>query len=208
MLTPLTRAQIASLESATNRYHDDVEQALGYLASRGIAEAVADRYRLGYVAHPLPGHEQFTGRLAIPYLTAAGVVDIRFRALGESDAKYLNRPGVTPTLFNVSALLRPAHTCCVTEGELDAVIAETALGVPAVGVPGVSAWQAGWERLLVDFDRVIVPCDGDEAGHGFGAKLAKLLPNVVAIHLPAGHDVSSLYLQVGVDGLRHALGLG
>jgi len=37
-------------------------------------------FHLGVVVDPLPGHEQFLGRVAIPYVTPSGVVDIRFRA--------------------------------------------------------------------------------------------------------------------------------
>jgi DNA primase len=205
VIKPLTEAQITSLTSAATRYAQDIDDALPYLAARGITPGLAAQYRLGLVARPMPGHENFHGRLAIPYLTGLGVVDIRFRALDDSGAKYLNRPGATPTMYNVGALARGRTTVAVCEGELDAVMCDGAVGIPAVGVPGVNAWQPFWARLFADFDRVIIPCDGDDAGHMFGAKLAKVLDNAVVLHLPDGHDVSSLCLSQGVESVRERL---
>jgi DNA primase len=205
VLTPPSPAHLATLASATERYAHDVDDALPYLAARGISRAVAARYQLGLVARPMPGHEMFAGRLAIPYLTEAGVVDIRFRALGEAHAKYLSLPGATPGLYNVAGLLRATTTCAITEGELDAVVCDGVLGVPAVGVPGVNAWQASWVRLFVDFDHVIIPCDGDEAGRGFGSRLAKVLNDVTVITLPDGQDISSLTVAEGADAVRMRL---
>lgn len=208
MLTPLTPVQLADLESATAAYEASIDRAADYLATRGISKDVAALHRLGYVAEPVTGHEQYQGRLAIPYLTLGGVVDIRFRSLDPSaSAKYLGRPGTTPSLYNVRALRAHSDVIVVCEGELDALTMDTLVGVPAVGVAGVNAWQPYWTRLFVDYLRVIVPCDGDEAGRGFGHVLAKQMQNVLMIEMPAGHDVNSLYLAEGAATVRAAIGV-
>jgi len=69
--------------------------AEGYLAQRGINPAVAQAIRLGVVVDPLAGQEQFINRLAIPYLTPTGVVDIRFRSMGPEEPKYMGMPGTS-----------------------------------------------------------------------------------------------------------------
>ncbi len=47
-------------------------------------------FRLGFVANPETGHEIYQGKLAIPYITPSGVIDIRFRSLNnDSGPKYL-----------------------------------------------------------------------------------------------------------------------
>ena len=92
------------LEQATLAYQEQIEMAGPYLAARGITKEAALTHRLGYVAEPLVGHEQYVGRLAIPFLTPTSVVDIRFRALSADDGpKYLSRAGAEDHLYNVGA---------------------------------------------------------------------------------------------------------
>lgn len=207
MLTPLTRTQMAALEAAVASYEQNLQVAGDYLAGRGFTPDVAKMFRLGVVVEPAQGHDAYVGRLSIPYLTPAGVVDIRFRALtSDATVKYLGRPGASPTLFNVGALRRADETIVLCEGELDAVTMDALVGVPAVGVPGVNNWQEYWARLFPDYAQVVVPVDGDDAGHGFGLRIAKQLPNAVIVRLPDGQDVNSLYTSGGpaaVKGLLH-----
>lgn len=205
----MTESQRAALEAATAVFETHLDQAQSYLDGRGIGRDIATMYRLGFVdaADAPPGYKQFAGRLAIPYVTPAGVVDIRFRALGSSSAKYLSRAGATPTLYNVAALSRPFDSIAVVEGEVDAITLDGLCKLPAVGCPGAQAWAHYWQRLFADYVRVFVLCDGDEAGKTFGNALAKDIDNAVVIHLPDGQDTNSLYLERGVAGVREAIGL-
>lgn len=122
----LSEQQRTFLEDACARY----EQARGsevydYLArTRGVKVAdAAAYYRLGYVAEPVDGHERFVGRMCIPYVTPAGVVDLRFRCIEDHDckaaqcAKYLGMHDSKPTLFNVRSLKVQTHGIALTEGE-------------------------------------------------------------------------------------------
>lgn len=208
MLTPLTGPQLATLEQAVLAYEAHVGQAADYLAGRGFTPDVARMFRLGVVAEPAPGHDSYRGRLSIPYLTPAGVVDIRFRALQPDAAvKYMGREGVTPSLYNVGALRRADEVIVLCEGELDAITMDALVGVPAVGVPGVNSWQPYWSRLFPDYGRVVVPVDGDDAGKGFGHRIAKQMSNAVIVHMPPGHDVNSLYTSGGADVVLSLLGI-
>jgi DNA primase len=204
----LTRSQRGSLDSMASHYHQQVGLVAEYLQGRGFGQDAADTYLLGAVGVPLPGHEQYEGRLVIPYLTPAGCVDLRFRAIVDAGGpKYLGRDGSTPHLFNVGALWRDSPIIAVCEGELDAIAMEHLVGIPAVGVPGATQWKDKWARLLADYDRVYVMCDGDEAGRTFGRTLAKTVDETVVIHLPEGEDVNSLAARGGRDAVQAVMGL-
>ena len=65
------------LETATETYELFVSEAHTYLEQRGIDPALASTHRLGVVRAPIVGHEDYEGRLSVPYLTKAGVVNIK-----------------------------------------------------------------------------------------------------------------------------------
>lgn len=176
--------------------------------------ATAQAARLGVVTDPDPGHELATGRLSIPYVTRAGVVDIKFRCLKHTDCKaegcvkYLALPNSESHLYNVAAFFVVSDVIAVCEGELDTDVLHYEIGVPAVGCPGVQRWQPHFSRCFSDYGRVIVPADGDEAGKDFVGRVSRELgPSALPIYLPTGHDVNSLYLAEGKDGLLARLGL-
>jgi DNA primase len=195
----LSRSQKVLLEKATNHYEDSLPLAEEYLLKRGIPLEVAEAIRLGVVVDPLPGQEQFVNRLAIPYLTPSGVVDIRFRSMGPEEPKYLGFPGTQTRLFNVAALHTAKDFIAVCEGEIDAITLHYLCGVPAVGVPGVNSWKPHYTRLLQDFNTVFVFADGDQPGIDFAKSLSKELSSVIIINMPEGEDVNSMYLLHGND---------
>lgn len=67
-MTMLSKEQKSFLWDASVKYHEAVDDspAAAYLERRGLAQAA--KFKLGYVAEPLPGHEMYRGMLAIPYL--------------------------------------------------------------------------------------------------------------------------------------------
>lgn len=204
----LSVLQRNTLEQATSRYAAAVGAAGDYLTLRGIPVEVANGFRLGVVAEPLPEDSDFAGRLAIPYLTGAGVVDIRFRALTpDQSPKYLSKPNAKTRMFNVPALLTDSPVVAVCEGEIDTMVMQALVGVPAVGIPGANNWKPHFRLLLEDFERVIVMCDGDQAGRDFGKKISGELDNAAVVHLPDGLDVNDGYLQHGSDWLRQRMGV-
>lgn len=201
-------------ESATTQYQLDLanEPAPGateYLRARGLGPEAVTRFRLGVVRRPLTGHEGYAGRLAIPYLTPAGVVNIRFRCLQSHDCaadgcpKYLSLPDAGTNLYNVLDLKKDSLFVVVAEGEIDAMSWSLA-GIPAVGIPGVDAWQKYFSRCLEDFEVVYSAADSDTAGRKLSSLLAKEV-KARPLRIPKGEDSNSIYVREGADGLRRLI---
>lgn len=203
----LSAEQRKFFEQAVSTYQADLASdtsALAYLASRGLDPRAANTFRLGVVRRPLPGDEQYRGRLAIPYLTPSGPVNIRFRCLQQHECeghpKYLSREGAGTNLFNVLDLKKDSPFICVAEGEIDAMSLSLA-GLPAVGVPGVETWQKHFSRCLEDFEVIYAFGDGDKAGSKFSNFLARET-RARPIRMPNGKDCNDIFRERGAEGLR------
>jgi DNA primase len=195
------------LGSATQRYAANIYQAEDYLRSRGITMEAARLARLGVVVEPEVGHEQFAGRLSIPYITKTGVVDLRFRSLNPAvEPKYMGMTGAETKMYNVLDIERAGDYIGICEGELDTLTMSSCIGIPCVGVPGANSWKRHYTRLLADFERVFVFADGDQPGKEFATSLARELP-VTIVQLPDNEDVNSMYVKHGSDYIRERAGL-
>lgn len=170
-------------------------------------------FRIGYVDDPLTGHEMYRGMLAIPYLRKShefgwGVAAIRFGCLKDHEhvghGKYTSVAGDRPRLYNTMAFWKGAPDIAITEGELDAIAAESC-GIRAVGVPGSMLWQRYFRELFVGYRNVYILADGDEAGTKFANTIAADLPNARIVPMPKGHDVNSFVLQEGREALKDRL---
>ena len=195
------------LEKACRNYEAGIHLAQDYLDARGISQAVARQARLGVVFQPEIGHELYQGRLAIPYITKTGVVDIRFRSLSpDVEPKYMGMPGVHTRLYNVTDVEKATDWIGVCEGELDTITLSHCIGIPCIGVPGANSWKKHYNRILADFERVFVFADGDQPGKEFATSLARELP-VTIVTMPDGEDVNSVYVKYGADYIRERAGL-
>lgn len=213
-----TPQQRTFFELAASSYHDQLASdtsAQGYLRSRGLGPEQASSFRLGVVREPLVGHEQYRGRLAVPYLTPAGVADFVFRCItigcerckakpeDGGHAKYLATSGER-SLYNVLDLDTESQTIHIAEGELDALTLSAA-GFPAVGVGGADGWKPWYTICFADFAEVFVWGDGDKAGSKF-AKFIERELRARRVALPPGEDVNSVFVGSGAAGLRALLG--
>ncbi|MGI5531547.1 toprim domain-containing protein [Streptomyces syringium] len=221
-------SQKAVLLEAAKRNHQSYRgsPAETYMNHRGLGEA-ADRFKIGYVSDPVPGHDRYRGRLAIPYLRPAGGLDavatIRFRCIADActkapdgswleeeqhpgHGKYLGLPGDPPMLFNTLALIRPSPHIVLGEGELDPVASELA-GVPATGLPGVTTWQDHFAPAFAGFEVVFVIGDGDPAGRKFTNDMCEILPNAQPIDLGDGYDINTFVNEKGAEKYRQKLGV-
>lgn len=195
------------------KYAANLDLASSYLSGRGISQATAEAVRLGVVVDPEPGHELMVGRLAIPYITRTGIVDMKFRCTQHEDCKnegcvkYLCLTGSNPHLYNVNAFFRESAVMGITEGEFDADILDYEVGIPAVGCPGAQAWQPHFARCFVGYENIYLFTDGDTAGREFAKKVAEDLPPLTVVNLPEKQDVTTVYLSEGPEGLRHRAGL-
>ena len=195
------------LGQAVKKYAASIYQAEDYLRNRGISVEVARLARLGVVVEPEIGHEMFTGRLAIPYITKTGIADFRFRSLNPAvEPKYMGMTGAETKMYNVLDIERAGDWIAVCEGELDTLTLSACVGIPCVGVPGANSWKKHYTRLLADFERVFVFADGDQPGKEFANSLARELP-VTIVQLPDGEDVNSVYTKYGSDFIREKAGL-
>jgi len=197
----LSSSQRQFLLQATQRYAASIEIATNYLASRQLSVEEASIFHLGVVDEPLPGHEPYKGRLAIPYITPSGVVDIRFRGMNGEDPKYMGLVGAKTTMFNTQACFVADKYICVTEGEFDCIMMTVKTNHPTVGIPGANNWKPHYVKILDDFDVVIVLADGDAAGLEFGKKISRELGSVNIISMPDGEDVNSMMIKQGSEWL-------
>lgn len=211
---PLSSSVRASLEEATALYEEFlVHEGRTYVEARGITLDLAATFRLGVVAMPPVGHEPFEGRLSIPYITKAGVVNIKFRCMESHECKdfehpkYLNLGGGRTNIYNTLAFHRDSPHIAICEGELDTLILDGAVGIPAVGIAGVQNWKPFYERCFVDYERVFVFADGDDAGRDFARSIQSMMDGATVVRLPHGTDVSDIYLSEGAQGLRNRAGL-
>jgi len=202
----LNEKQRALLTDAANKYATSLTtQAASYLAARGITQEVAHTFLLGSVVEPSAGHEHAVNRLSIPYLTPAGVVGIKFRSVDESTPKYLWPTGQKIGLYNVLDLHKPSDTIAICEGEIDTIVASGIVGIPAVGVAGVSQWKPWFPKLFESYSRILIFADNDvkEDGRNPGQELAKRikedLDKAEIVHLPDNMDTNDVYLQLGKD---------
>lgn len=212
----LSDTQRAFLAQATTKYKEDLpgSKAEEFLEARGLRNpsiaAEVDKFRLGYVADPLPGHELYQGMLAIPYIRQApggswSVVSMRFRCVTpECDhpnhGKYMSAPGDTPRLFNTLAITSSDDVIAICEGEMDAITAQVC-GVPAVGIAGVESWKPHFREPFLGYETVFILADGDEPGMKLATKIAKILPNAKVLPMPPGEDVNSIVLKHGKKAL-------
>jgi hypothetical protein len=95
----------------------------------------------------------------------------------ESQPKTIASPGSTRELFPPPESI-DGDQVWIVEGEPDA-IAATALGLPAVGVPGTGGWQKRWARRFRD-RHVVICFDCDLPGRVAAAKVADDLVGVAA----------------------------
>ena len=200
----LNEKQRELLTDAAERYSKNLTpQALSYLQGRGVTEEVASTFLLGSVVDPTAGHELAVGMLSIPYRTPAGVVGLKFRRLDDGTPRFLWPTGQKVGLFNVVDLHKPSDTIAICEGEIDTVVLSGMVGIPAVGVAGVSQWKPWFPQLFESYNRILVFADNDvkEDGRNPGQELAKRikedLDKAEIIHLPDNTDVNDVYLRHG-----------
>ena len=147
--------------------------------------------------------------LSIPYITPAGVVGIKFRRLDDGTPKYLWPTGQKIGLYNVGDLHKDSDTIAICEGEIDTLVLSGVVGIPAVGVAGVSQWKPWFPKLFEPYKRVLIFADNDVKADGKnpGQELAKRIKEDLSIaevvHLEANSDVNDMFLKYGEGWFNH-----
>lgn len=201
----LNASQKQLLTETVTRYAQQITpETEAYLEGRGFDKAARDTYLLGTVVDPHSGHEHAAGCLSIPYITPTGVVAVKFRRTDGGIPKYFYPTGEKVGMFNVRDLQIESELICICEGEID-TLTLSMIGLPAVGIAGVSQWKPHFPRMFDAYQRILIFADNDvkEDGRNPGMELAKRikedLDRAEVVHLPANTDVNDLYLQVGAE---------
>jgi DNA primase len=201
----LAAASAAYMDQLANANH-----AQDYLKNRGLSADRQAFFKLGYVNDPLPGHESYAGRIAIPYVTRSGVVGFKFRSLseGKDKFKYLYPTGQATSIFNPEAFFHPRPYIAVCEGEIDTMTAHGRM-LPAVGFPGAKAIKPWFWKPLAGYDAVYILADGDDNGESmaWANHIAEYVENTRIIPMPTGHDVNSFVTENGYDALLDKIGI-
>jgi len=212
MLSPVQLK--SSLEAAVQYNKDLNEEAVAFLADRGISKEVADKFLLGYIKQPTATHENYQGWLSIPYITVLGhCVGFKFRRLDDGKPKYGAPLGQKGHLYNVSDIIVTSEYIAVCEGELDTIICSAVLGVPAVGVPGVAAWKPHFTKMFTGYGKIYIVGDNDikedgsNPGAEFSRRVAQEVMNSSIVSLPAGLDLNDLYLAKGIEETKRTIGV-
>lgn len=202
----LSAEQRKSLARAQETYSQNLTLAQAYLEGRGIGLEHASSAGLGVVTDPIPGNEYMRGRLAIPYMTPSGPVNMTFRCIQPHDCKleghqkYMTWEGLEANLYNVKALEDANSSIAIAEGEIDALSSSLA-GIPCVGISGAEKWKPFWKNVFEDYSRVYVWQEGDDAGKRF-AKRMSVEVGAIRVTLPPKQDVNSIWVNEGAEGLR------
>jgi DNA-binding MarR family transcriptional regulator len=150
------------------------------------------------------------GGIEIPYRNADGeIACIRYRLALEGDNRFRWRQGDTPCLYGLWRLGEWAGSdmLYLCEGETDTLTLWHA-GLPALGIPGATAWKPEWWRNLWAFRRIVIIPDADAAGGQLVEKLALSCPDhlrerVQVLRLPDGiKDANELWQQMDADPER------
>ena len=198
------------------QYAECVALARDYLINRGFSDEWIEKFQFGFVLDPVPGHEQMKDRLSIPYVTPAGVVNIKFRCIKDHGGdckkdhgheKYYAASGAGTFLYGAESFWADSSYICITEGELDRAAAVMA-GMPAVGIDGATKWLPHWAYCFEGYEEVVVLRDPDKAGEKLASNVsAALHTGCRVITFPEGEDVNSYFVKHGAQALRERCGL-
>lgn len=204
----LSNERRSFLKRATLQYQAHLEDAARYLEDRGIDLESAAGVGLGVVRNPEALHADYEGRLAIPYLTDAGPVQMAFRCIEDHDCKTvpyhvkLLRPKGWPNrLYGVQSARQADDWIAVTEGEIDAITLQM-IGIPAVGVPGSEVFKEHWPNVFEDFSKVYIFADGDDAGDKMISMWRDRIETaIISVKMPDKEDVNSMFVKRGAEYL-------
>lgn len=206
----LSKEQRRFLEATASHYQAHLEVLVPVLEARGVDLDHARAEGLGAVVDPPDLHMEYATRLAIPYVTEFGVINMSFRCINprcEDDGhatcggKYQKMRGWETNLYGVRSFRDADDWICVTEGELDSLILRQ-IGLPAVAIPGAKSWKSHWCNVFEDFSKVYVFSDGDSSGQKmFETVRDRLDMPVLNVPMKQGEDVNSSLLKYGPDYL-------
>jgi DNA-binding transcriptional ArsR family regulator len=195
---------------------DETRETAEPLRTFGIAE-LADAKRLDAEKLRAWGLTDLPdGGIEIPYRDTNGnTVAIRYRLALDGANRFRWRQGDTPCLYGLWRLddWEFGSDLYLCEGETDALTLWHA-GLPALGIPGATAWKPEWWRNLWEFGRIVIIPDADKAGEQMTERLVATCPGhlrerMQVLRLPEGvKDANELWQRVDADPERFKEALG
>jgi DNA-binding transcriptional ArsR family regulator len=195
---------------------DETRETAEPLRTFGIAE-LADAKRLDAEKLRAWGLTDLPdGGIEIPYRDTNGnTVAIRYRLTLDGANRFRWRQGDTPCLYGLWRLddWEFGSDLYLCEGETDALTLWHA-GLPALGIPGATAWKPEWWRNLWEFGRIVIIPDADKAGEQMTERLVATCPDhlrerMQVLRLPEGvKDANELWQRVDADPERFQEALG
>lgn len=195
-------APVAPLPQDTRRPSQEVAQDVlaRYLAGRGWPAEVVDRFGLEVVLDTM-GHCRVRHPFLVPTRNGQVLGAWQDRATGDRGPKWLAPKGRPLPLYNVAALDNAfLEAVVLCEGPADTITATLALtgtaDIAAVGIAGSGGWRS---ELALWFDGldVVLALDPDTAGENLAARIGRDLDGharrSTRLHLPEGHDLSTLH---------------
>ena len=178
-------------------YHRAIpERIMSYLSSRGLTEALVTQYRLGW--------GKFYGQwwITIPIKDKDGIYSFfklrRDPDIVHGDGKYRFYPsGSEASLFGVDTLTEDDDTVMICEGEFDAILMRSKLGIPVLtSTAGAGTFKEEWIGHFTHVKKLYVCFDIDEAGQRGSDAVIQLL----ATHLPKTTIYKSTFPDRMTDG--------
>ena len=208
-MQPQSKSELYMLARITSNAQAHIGRAAMILDAHGISEQWATAEHLGVATEMPDAYAYLNGWLTIPYLVRGSVRGIKFRCAEDHDHKEhghgkYHSLGRT-RIYGVDNLATDSSTFAICEGELDALVMTHALNIPAIGIPGVSAWHDHFDLLVDDYEDVIVVGDGDEPGREFSKRLAGRIRNAREVHVSNSKDVSECYALSGREYLQELI---
>jgi len=189
--------------------------ARAYLARRHLTQATMHRFALGLLpanvtTKPMGWRAATAGAIVMPWHFDGQYWRVQYRAVGDvpKPERYRQKKGagVDGALppFNGDAIADETRVVLVTEGEMDAMLAQQCApeGVAVVTWGSASIAPNGWAEELLEGRRVLLIFDADSAGQAAAQKWEVLGKRVL---LPAGKDIGDFADLHGVDALRQWL---
>lgn len=190
-------------------YAGDDSPYTRYVAPRGISEATARKFRLGYDDRPV---SKFYRRVTFPVLDLPGTyVGMQGRAIDDDQRpKYWHSPfskeEVLYGFWENSLAIATGKPVVMVEGNYD-VLSFAEIGVPAVCTMGISVAKLHVAALRMFCETAYVCFDADAAGKRAATTLqkhaSKLGLRAIPLSLPYGcKDVNDALCTFGKDALN------
>lgn len=172
----------------------------------GLAAKYDDEVYFSFKKHPL----------IIPYFDTDGetVLNLQGRDIGgKATVKYRFLSGIETPLYNLPVLqtLKEGDTVYLCEGVPD-VLSLLSLGLPSIGLGGVSAFKDRYKELLKPY-KVCLAFDNDKAGLTAFLKIKHALHNSTLFNFEAFKndcgvskpckDINEVLVEAGASGREH-----